>query len=69
MNQQIKEALALELTKATIADTDPLTINIKSADLWVNTFNESLKAIEDSAKRLEPKRKAISRPIPGMTPP
>lgn len=54
MNQQIKEALALELTKATIADTDPLSINIKSAGLWVNTFNESLKAIEAAVKESEP---------------
>ena len=55
VNQQIKEALALELTKATIADTDPLSINIKSADLWVSTFNESLKAIEAAAKEGEPR--------------
>ncbi|CAI4204573.1 hypothetical protein MXZ85_15165 [Acinetobacter baumannii] len=66
MKTEIIEALALELTKATIADTDPLTINIKSADLWVKTFNESLKAIEDASKRLEPKRKAASKPIQGI---
>lgn len=29
MKTEIIEALALELTKATIADTDPSTINIK----------------------------------------
>ena len=50
MKPEIIEALALELTKATIADTDPLTINIKSADLWVQTYLESEKQIKEAAK-------------------
>ncbi|WP_171256745.1 hypothetical protein [Acinetobacter baumannii] len=54
MKTEIIEALALELTKATIADTDPSTINIKSADLWVKTYQESLKAVEEALKELKP---------------
>ncbi|EXE24819.1 hypothetical protein J562_3968, partial [Acinetobacter baumannii 1440750] len=56
-----------ELTKATIADTDPSTINIKSADLWVKTYQESLKAVEEALKELKPKPKATSKPISGMS--
>ncbi|ACC56320.1 TPA: hypothetical protein ACSE38_003336 [Acinetobacter baumannii] len=67
MKTEIIEALALELTKATIADTDPSTINIKSADLWVKTYQESLKAVEEALKELKPKPKATSKPISGMS--
>ncbi|MCJ1610802.1 hypothetical protein NYZ72_15915 [Acinetobacter baumannii] len=67
MKTEIIEALALELTKATIADTDPSTINIKSADLWVKTYQESLKAVEEALKKLKPKPKATSKPISGMS--
>nr|WP_262016443.1 hypothetical protein [Acinetobacter baumannii] len=63
MKTEIIEALALELTKATIADTDPSTINIKSADLWVKTYQESLKAVEEALKELKPKPKATSNPF------
>ena len=64
MKTEIIEALALELTKATIADTDP---SIKSADLWVKTYQESLKAVEEALKELKPKPKATSKPISGMS--
>ncbi|EMF9119791.1 hypothetical protein WAA62_003245 [Acinetobacter baumannii] len=67
MKTEIIEALALELTKATIADTDPSTINIKSADLWVKTYQESLKAVEEALKELKQKPKATSKPISGMS--
>ncbi|EPL5426268.1 hypothetical protein LLI34_003821 [Acinetobacter baumannii] len=67
MKTEIIEALALELTKATIADTDPSTINIKSADLWVKTYQESLKAVEEALKELKPKPKDTSKPISGMS--
>ncbi|CAA0160439.1 hypothetical protein [Acinetobacter baumannii] len=66
MKTETIEALALELTKATIADTDPSTINLKSADLWVKTYQESLKAVEAALKELEPKSKATLKPISGM---
>ncbi|HCM31118.1 MAG TPA: hypothetical protein DIC32_05555 [Acinetobacter radioresistens] len=54
MKPEIIEALALELTKATIADTDPLTINVKSADLWVETYLESEKQIKEAATKANP---------------
>lgn len=54
MKTEIIEALALELTKATITDTDPLTINIKSADLWVQTYLESEKQIKEAAAKTNP---------------
>jgi hypothetical protein len=54
MKPEIIEALALELTKATIADTDPLTINVKSADLWVETYLESEKQIKEAAIKANP---------------
>lgn len=63
MKTEIIEALALELTKATIADTDPSTINIKSADLWVKTYQESLKAVEEALKNLSQSLKPHQNPF------
>ena len=54
MKPEIIEALALELTKATITNTDPLTINIKSADLWVQTYLESEKEVKAAAAKANP---------------
>lgn len=54
MKPEIIEALALELTKAKLADTDPLTINIKSADLWVQTYLESEKEVKAAAAKANP---------------
>ncbi|MCU4628295.1 hypothetical protein KTJ53_01005 [Acinetobacter variabilis] len=45
MKPEIKASLALELTKARIADKDPLVFNITSADLWVETYEQSVKDI------------------------
>ncbi|RKG36906.1 MULTISPECIES: hypothetical protein [Acinetobacter] len=54
MKPEIIEALALELTKATIADTNPQTINFKSADLWVKTYLESEKQIKEAVAKANP---------------
>lgn len=43
MRQETKEALAVELMKATIANKDPLSIDATSAELWVQIYQESLK--------------------------
>ena len=45
MKPEIKSALALELTKARIANKDPLEFKITSADLWVETYEQSVKDI------------------------
>lgn len=60
MKPEIIEALALELTKATIANTDPLAINIKSADLWVRTYLESEKKIKEVANKANPPVLSVS---------
>ena len=48
MKDEIKKALAIELTKARIADKDPIRYDITSADLWVETYEQSLKEIHDA---------------------
>lgn len=45
MKPEIKASLALELTKARIADKDPIAFDLTSADLWVETYEESVKDI------------------------
>ena len=45
MKPEIKAALALELTKARITNKDPLDFKITSADLWVETYEQSVKDI------------------------
>ena len=45
MKDEIKNALAIELTKARIADKDPIRYDIASADLWVETYEQSVKDI------------------------
>jgi len=45
MKTEIKTALALELTKARIADKDPIAFDITNADLWVETYEQSVKDI------------------------
>ena len=45
MKDEIKKALAIELTKARIADKDPIRYDITSADLWVETYEQSVKDI------------------------
>ncbi|WP_227644811.1 hypothetical protein, partial [Klebsiella pneumoniae] len=45
MKPEIKAALALELTKVRIADKDPLAFDLTSADLWVETYEQSVKDI------------------------
>lgn len=54
MKPEIIEALALELTKATIADKDPIRNDITSADLWVKTYLESEKQIKEAATKANP---------------
>jgi len=46
MKPEIIEALALELTKATIENFDPLIIDKTSAEIWIKVYNESLAEIE-----------------------
>ncbi|MFI9459628.1 hypothetical protein [Acinetobacter sp. YH01008] len=45
MKPEIIEALALELTKTKIADKDHIAYDKTSAQLWVETYNESLDEI------------------------
>ena len=45
MKPEIIEALALELTKTKIADKDHIDYDKTSAQLWVETYNESLDEI------------------------
>lgn len=54
MKPEIIEALTLELTKSKLTNTDPLAINIKSADLWVQTYLESEKQIKEAAVKANP---------------
>lgn len=54
MKPEIIEALALELTRSKLTNTDALTINIKSADLWVQTYLESEKEVKASATKANP---------------
>jgi len=60
MKPEIIEALALELTKATIANANPLTTNIRSADLWVKTYLESEKQVKEVAAKANPPVLSIS---------
>lgn len=46
MKSEIIEALALELTKATIENFDPLIIDKTSAETWIKVYNESLAEIK-----------------------
>lgn len=45
MKPEIKASLALELTKARIANKDPIAFDITSAYLWVETYEQSVKDI------------------------
>ena len=45
MKHEIKASLALELTKARIANKDPIAFYITSADLWIETYEQSVKDI------------------------
>ena len=45
MKPEIIEALALELTKATITNLDSISFDKTSAKLWVQVYNESLDEI------------------------
>ncbi|MCO8103159.1 hypothetical protein NI401_09640 [Acinetobacter indicus] len=45
MKPETIEALAIELTKAKIADKDRIAYDKTSAELWVKTYNESLDEI------------------------
>ena len=60
MKPEIIEALALELTKATIADKDPIRNDITSADLWVKTYLESEKQVKEVAAKANPPVLSIS---------
>ena len=60
MKPEIIEALALELTKATIADKDPIRNDITSADLWVKTYLESEKQIKEALEQAHPSVKSVS---------
>ena len=53
MKPEIKAALALELTKVRIADKDPLAFNITSADLWVETYEQSVKDINKAVEEVK----------------
>lgn len=46
MKTETIEALALELTKAIIADQDPLLIDKLNAGHWINTYKDSLEKIK-----------------------
>lgn len=51
MKPEIKVALALELTKARIADKNPIAFDITNADLWVETYEESVKDINEAEQK------------------
>ncbi len=51
MKPEIIEALALELTKATIENCDPLIIDKTSAETWIKVYNESLEDIESAVNK------------------
>lgn len=56
MKQEIKEALALELTKATVAKKyidNPKGSDLTSPYLWVKAYLESEKQIEEMANKLD----------------
>lgn len=55
MNQEIKEALALELTKAVINERSKheSSFDITDPALWVVVFDESLTQIENEILDLE----------------
>jgi hypothetical protein len=46
MKPEIIEALALELTKATIANLDSMGFDKTSAKLWIQVYNENLDEIK-----------------------
>ena len=61
MKPEIIEALALELTKATIENFDPLIIDKTSAKIWIKVYNESLADIEaELSKNRAPKKPATA---------
>ena len=45
MKPDIKAALALELTKARLANKDPLASDITNANLWIETYEQAVKDI------------------------
>lgn len=51
MKLEIIEALGLELTKARIANKNPLDFDITSAELWVNTYKESCAEVESELNK------------------
>ena len=64
MKPEIIEALALELTKATIMDLDSIAFNKTSAKLWVQVYNESLDEIKaELAKDRTPKKTSTVGPL------
>jgi hypothetical protein len=64
MKPETIEALALELTKATIENFDSLIIDKTSAKIWIKVYNESLDEIKaELAKDRTPKKPATAGPL------
>ena len=56
MKQEIKEALALELAKGVMAQRyidNPASKDLTSPYLWIKTYLESEKQIEEMANKLD----------------
>ena len=56
MKQEIKEALALELAKGVMAQRyidNPASKDLTSRYLWIKTYLESEKQIEEMANKLD----------------
>lgn len=60
MKTEIVEALALELTKAIIADQAPLSTNKMSAEHWVKTYKDSLEKINTELNKDRKKRAPVT---------
>lgn len=56
MKEEIKQALALEITKVIITNKDPLKNDLESAELWVNTFKEALESVNRANRGNMPPR-------------
>lgn len=48
MSLSVIEMLAIELTKAKIADMDPIFNDHSSAELWYKTYEESKKELQNA---------------------
>ena len=58
MNQNTKEALILELTKAKVGKQhidNPTNTNLTKAEFWIESYLQAKKEIEEAINRLVPK--------------